>query len=272
MYVIFSDVDGTIYRYGPETLETRTIEDIKLAQSRGIEFILVTGNAHLSAILFLADKLDVRYIITSSGATIYDRYGHNFLRNLALEGDVVKQVIKSARQFTAYILTWDNNGNIYCEDDKKGSIQTIVRKTIALNESIKPLPKDNEGLKMLKNLNKIIIFGLPIAINNLLREFKELGLNTLKLRDEALEVIPPQISKGEAVKFMINHLKTTFDHVMTIGDGVVDESMLTLPVASYALDNSNKKTKSLAKYHTASVEQNGLGMAIIDFLYRNKLE
>lgn len=272
MYAIFSDVDGTIYRYGPNTLETRTIEDIKLAQSRGVEFILITGNAHLSAILFLANKLDVRYIITSSGATIYDRSCNKIIRNLTLDPQIIIQAVKYARQFSAYILTWDINGNIYCEDDEKQSIATVIRQTIALNEPIKPLPAvDGKTLNFI-NFNKIIIFGLPIAIDNLFREFKQLGFNVLKLRDDALEIVPKNISKGEAVEFMTNYLKTTLEKVMTIGDGPIDESMLSLPVASYVLANAPEKTKKIAKYHTSSVEQNGLGMAIIDFLYRNKLE
>lgn len=272
MYVIFSDVDGTIYRYGPKTLETRTIEDIKLAQARGVEFVLVTGNAHLSAILLLAKKLDVRYIITSSGATIYDSVKNYFIRNLTLENDVVLSVIEWARQYNSYILTWDNNGNIYCEDQKSQKIKPLIRHTIALSEQIKTIPRTVEEIKEIMPLNKIIIFGLPIAIENLMREFTVRGFNCLKLRNEALEVVPRDISKGEAVKFMINYFQTNFEKAMAIGDGPIDQSMLSLPLASYVLANADSETKKIAKYHTASVEQNGLGMAIIDFLYRNKLE
>lgn len=265
MYIIFSDVDGTIYKYGPKTLELRTVEDIKLAQSHGIEFILVTGNAHLSAVISLAQTLDVRFLITSSGATIFDFKTNQFIRNLFLNASVIEKVIEKAREAKVSILSW-NHKHLFYEDNAAMRIKNIVRQTIAFKEPLKKLAKNDS------KLIKIICFGSENKIEKLFKDFKKMGFNTLKLRPNALEISPENVSKGEAVTFMTNYLKTSFEYVMTIGDGLIDKSMLSLPVFSYALANAPTEVKQVAKYHSASVEQNGLRMAIIDFLYRNKLE
>lgn len=55
---------------------------------------------------------------------------------------------------------------------------------------------------------------------------------------------------------------------MAVGDSENDISMLSLVGYSYAMANSNKYVKIFAKYHTSAFDQEGVVMAIKDFLYR----
>jgi len=77
-HIIYSDIDGTIY---PRTkvLHPQTPKDIKQAQDRNIEFVLCTGNAHMDNVEDLAQKLNVRYTVTSNGAAVKDRTTNEYL-------------------------------------------------------------------------------------------------------------------------------------------------------------------------------------------------
>jgi hydroxymethylpyrimidine pyrophosphatase-like HAD family hydrolase len=58
--------------------------------------------------------------------------------------------------------------------------------------------------------------------------------------------------------------------MMGIGDSGNDLSMLEKVGYPYAMANGSDIVKKTAKYHTTRYNQNGLGMAITDYLFRTK--
>jgi hydroxymethylpyrimidine pyrophosphatase-like HAD family hydrolase len=69
MFIIFSDVDGTLY--GPENnLDSRTLKDINTAQAEGVVFALCTGNAPHIYMKEVGAKTRAKYLINSNGASI----------------------------------------------------------------------------------------------------------------------------------------------------------------------------------------------------------
>ncbi|WP_128008510.1 HAD-IIB family hydrolase [Mycoplasma sp. ATU-Cv-508] len=99
----------------------------------------------------------------------------------------------------------------------------------------------------------------------------ELKLNWILVDDHTVAILPPQISKGFAVKWLAKHLGVSLEKVMTIGDSANDISMLELPVYSYAVANADQKTKKAARFHAAAVDQNGLAAQLTTFLTGKKL-
>ncbi|SYV89986.1 Cof-like hydrolase, partial [Metamycoplasma alkalescens] len=68
--VIFSDVDGTIYKNF--NLLNATIKDVEFAIENGADFNICTGNPLQERMLDLGKKLNVKYLLCSSGGQIYD--------------------------------------------------------------------------------------------------------------------------------------------------------------------------------------------------------
>ncbi|CRH45556.1 Cof-like hydrolase [Mycoplasmopsis arginini] len=68
--VIFSDVDGTLYKNFD--LKEETIKDVLFAVNNGTDFNICTGNPVQERMLDLAQKLKVKYLLCSSGGEIYD--------------------------------------------------------------------------------------------------------------------------------------------------------------------------------------------------------
>ncbi|CRH45557.1 Sugar phosphatase SupH [Chlamydia trachomatis] len=67
-----------------------------------------------------------------------------------------------------------------------------------------------------------------------------------------------------------NKENVLLNEVMTIGDSNNDTPMLKLTNYSYAMANATKEPLSIARFFTSDVSQNGLGEAILDYLYRLK--
>lgn len=100
-HIIFSDVDGTIYGEDHGILPS-TIKDINIARSKGVEFIVATGNGMVFASMErLAKNLDVRYFITSNGATLYDIKEKKYLIEKSLEASVADKILQKATELKA---------------------------------------------------------------------------------------------------------------------------------------------------------------------------
>jgi len=67
-------------------------------------------------------------------------------------------------------------------------------------------------------------------------------------------------------------LDSEISKTMGIGDSANDLPMFEVVEHSYAMGNAPADVKALAKHHTSAVEQIGLGEAVIDFMYREKLD
>jgi|GEM_PF-2384273 hypothetical protein len=66
------------------------------------------------------------------------------------------------------------------------------------------------------------------------------------------------------------NVETSKDEIMTIGDGNNDIPMLSISKYSYAMANATQTVHEHSHFHTSAVEQNGLGEAILDYIYRLK--
>ncbi|WP_261368963.1 HAD family hydrolase [Mycoplasma struthionis] len=111
--------------------------------------------------------------------------------------------------------------------------------------------------------------------NQMFELFKHLENDlTIIITNYGLEISPKGIDKGSAIKWMIENIYNQYDlkleDVMAIGDSNNDVPMLQIVGYSYAMANSSKQALKSANYFTSSVEQNGLGEAVLDYLYRLK--
>lgn len=87
-----------------------------------------------------------------------------------------------------------------------------------------------------------------------------------------MELTAPGVNKGTGALWLCNHLDADPNYCMSIGDSNNDLTMLKAIGFSYAMDNSPKSVKEVAKYYTSDVMQNGLGEAIQDYIFRTKFD
>ena len=79
------------------------------------------------------------------------------------------------------------------------------------------------------------------------------------------ELMPQNVSKGNAVTELAARLNLTLDQVMAIGDQGNDLSMIKAAGTGVAMENAGANVKEIADYITTSVDDDGITHALKHF-------
>ena len=268
MYIIFSDVDGTMVD-GNQALMVSTAQNIKEAKAKGIMLAICTGNSHFENMQALALKINADFLITSDGARVFDvkenKVIYKSLINKQIANNFLTKVYKLAG---AAFLSWvtEKEFSINVINDKYYDFAISINKQYHLksgNFSFTDAVNDDIYRMSVSGRKEFIDKVKEIALNQ--------GFDILRIHDLFLTISLKKSSKGNAAENLIKIKNIDIANVMTIGDGKNDISMLSIVKNSYAMANASSSVKKAANRHTSSVEQNGLGEAIIDFMFRKKI-
>lgn len=83
---------------------------------------------------------------------------------------------------------------------------------------------------------------------------------------EFINILAPEVSKGEALKTLASNLGISLHEVMAVGDGTNDISLLSSAGFAVAMGNAPANVKAIADHVTLDVEHNGIAAAIQQFL------
>ncbi|AXE60598.1 haloacid dehalogenase [[Mycoplasma] phocae] len=270
--IIFSDVDGTIY--SDFNLQTNTIEDVNFAIENGADFNICTGNPVEERMLSLCAALNAQYLIGSSGAQIYDINSKQIVKSWTISFDSLTKLIELAKKIKCQVLFWDNKNYYYLFDDFS-VVKKISTYHFITEEKLNNTPKlyNNEFIEPVK----IEFYSTESTedesyAKNIYEHIKAIDTVSMVQTSSNVEISPKNVNKGFAIKWMMENIysKAEIKDIMTIGDSNNDLSMMPITNYSYAMANSSQKLLNIAHFFTSAVEQNGLGEAILDYLYRLK--
>ncbi|WP_434337139.1 Cof-type HAD-IIB family hydrolase [Mesomycoplasma conjunctivae] len=260
--LVFSDIDGTLYCKDFK-LDKETIDYIRKIQKDDVIVILNTGNSLASRIWKIAADLDLRYVITSNGGLFSD-----------LKED--KHTIISGvfdYQSQQFLLDLAKKYDLQCNFWNSKNFFSFNPKAEYQNSYNYPLLDTNEVIftdSVQENIIKMELFGEEKLdmIYQLIKDNPK--LKAVRVKGVNIEISPPGGSKGVALAYVCKHFAIDVDKVMTVGDSENDIEMLEATPYSYAMANAKPLIKKIAKLHTSACNQQGVIMAIKDFLYRSK--
>ncbi|MGY6172156.1 Cof-type HAD-IIB family hydrolase [Candidatus Mycoplasma pogonae] len=262
---VFSDVDGTLY--GTDfTVRDETVKHIHRAINESdIEFVITTGNPPFERHQKLADQLHARYLITSNGATVFDNVEKKYLYSKEFNQEQQQLVIDLAKKYDLQLNFW-NHENYFTLNHKSEFLTSWNYSLIDPQVVVKNADKTQ------KNVVKMELFGKDKNIEAAKKALEEDGsLEIINMKDHHLELTAKGVNKGSAIKWFLNHLHPQDpETVMVVGDSPNDIPMFVITPYSYAVANARDGVEQYAKLHTTAYDQNGVGMAIDDYLYRFK--
>jgi len=88
--------------------------------------------------------------------------------------------------------------------------------------------------------------------------------------DTGLQIMPPNISKGTALKMMMKDLKLTAEQVVAIGDAENDLEMFAAAGISVAMGNARQQIKDAAKRVVSHCDEDGAAEAIERFVLQSQ--
>lgn len=278
MPIIFSDVDGTLYDHS-KIPNQQTIEDIKFAKENNAHFNICTGNPYFERMRWLTKLIDVDYLISSSGAHIIDIKNDKTIYSKSIQKLIFNKILTIAKSEGIQLCFWDEN-NYFLLNNYSLWNDEILQYHFTNEATKKMFPQiyNNEDICPLK----VEIYSkayndekkVKKELNNLFNLFKDIDDIDITLTSINIEIQAKNVNKGEAILWLLknvyNNININQNDIMVIGDSNNDYSMIILSNYSYAMANASNLILTSASYFTSSVEQNGLGEAIIDYLYRFK--
>jgi Cof subfamily protein (haloacid dehalogenase superfamily) len=233
--VIATDLDGTLL-HSDHTLDPFTAETVRTIAARGANIIIATGRHHAD-VAAIRDLLGVdAYLITSNGARVHAPgdeciYARNldpaFVRRL-VHSDVVGG---SGRVIV----------NLFADDawliDRHAPELLVFHQDSGFKYEVMDLTQHDGN-----DIAKVLYIGEPEDLKetaaNLEREFGDSIYVTYSLPD-CLEVMTCDVSKGRALRFVLDRLDADVAQCIAFGDNMNDIDLLETAGHPFMMSNAN---------------------------------
>lgn len=261
---VFIDIDGTLGNSQRKVSE-RNKKAIKKCIDKGIKIILASGRSRKEIIEYQKQIKASPYIISSNGASAYDRAKQVEIYNEIIECKVIEEIFNYAVE---------NNYKIklnYKEElvMNKATYPDEVDK-VRTNEELKRIIKDEKIVQCIvlnENIEKMKAFRnyftekiIEAKIVNESKHFKNPELKPSK--SYYCDITSNFVSKGKAVKQLCDYLGIKEDEIIVIGDGENDISMFNITPNSVAMGNALPNVKESAKYVTSTNDEDGVAKVL----------
>jgi len=117
-------------------------------------------------------------------------------------------------------------------------------------------------------VRKIAIMCLPEntdAVRQLVVESLGPRANVVKADMNFVNIMDAGVSKGSALRWLIDYLGLESSRVMAVGDSEADRSMFAAVLVSVAVANADEQTRSLARFVVPSNNEQGAAVALERF-------
>lgn len=240
--LVISDLDGTLLNSEHE-LSPYTKETIKKLVDKGIKFFIATGRHHIDA-MDIKNKLglDKAYLISSNGARVHD-YKGEILLEYNHKKEIAEEVINMPLDSKVHLNVYYGDNWYLFEDNQR--VDEWVEKTEFKYKKI-----DKEELKYDKILKWYYLgeYEDLLKVKEVLDERWGEDIDCLFSLPICLEIMPKGISKGNAIKEIIEREGISQKDTMAFGDGFNDYDMLNFVEKGLVMENAQEKLKESLKH------------------------
>ncbi|WP_458413588.1 HAD family hydrolase [Schinkia sp. CFF1] len=249
--MIFSDLDGTLLSIDNK-VQDDDIKAIHRALGHGIEFCLASGRKDID-IQAVSKMIGSNFHrISQNGAFVFSNENQE-LHRTSFDPMIARKLYEriSNENVVTILSTIDKE---YVEK-KDGIISQIEKRLFSpIVEDIEL--KGNIGKSI--HASKIIINGDEETLQKLQKDLAEAypkELDTFISETHILDVMPKNISKGNAVQILLKHTGLNANQIACIGDSYNDIPMFHLTDNSFAMATAHPEVKKEANYVVDSVAE-----------------
>lgn len=262
------DMDGTLLD-SKSVISQANEAALKRLQEEGLEVIIASGRTDLMVKSYIKQLGLTGPVISSNGGLIRNIRTGEILYSKLIEKSVVKEILTFCYEnnidFLLYTVdrVYGNKGN------------PLMLKYERVNEE---LPENiNVPLEYLYNASKKIDDIEVLKILLVCREHERIielekyfsqneKVTAVSSAKGLLDIMAPNISKGNALKILAEKMQIDLKHVIAFGDNYNDIEMLKCVGMPVAVDNAVEDIKLQARYITKSNNESGIAYAINNFI------
>ena len=255
--IIFVDLDGTL-KDSEGKITDRTYKAMDNLKKLGIYIVFTTGRSISYTKMLAKSYSPSSYIITSNGAEIYNYINDTMLYNSPISKDSITYIDELINKYELIFIA--NTKDARYSNKIEG---TPGRKYI---EHIKDINEEiNQVVIQSKDINNMKFFRRD------LNERSEVKISNKSSNLEGrsylfYDVTNSDVSKGNAITRLCEHLKIDMSKTMAIGDSGNDIEMFNVCKYKVAMANAEKDLKDIANIETLSNNQDGVSI-VLERLY-----
>ncbi|WWO99397.1 MAG: sugar/pyridoxal phosphate phosphatase YigL [Candidatus Dasytiphilus stammeri] len=236
--IVVSDLDGTLLSADHRILPyTRKI--LNLLTTQGVQVILATGR-HYVDVFKIRDNLGIKaYLITSNGARVHNEAG-KLLLSVNLDEEIASTL------YGMFFSDPDILTHVYRNDNWYLSRYSIIengffRESMFTGKLFEPNLLGTDGVSKIfftcDKVNKLLL------LEKILMSRWGERVNTTFSCPSCLEVMAGGVSKGDALKEVINYMGCSIKECISFGDGLNDKEMLSITGKGCIMQNAHQRLK-----------------------------
>ena len=257
--IIATDLDGTLLN-SKQTVSDRTVEILKEACEKGVEFVICTGRMEQS-IEFLLPKLPFcHYAVTCMGAEVYDLYEKKRVFFAPLEEKHTMALAKYALERNVHMNIYIDNV-LYTNSYDKYS-ERYLRET-----TTDALVIEGDVLEFLKGkkLSKFLMIGEVEDIKVHFKNVEEMingEANVCASNERYVEVSNLMAQKDITLNAFVESLGYKRDELIVFGDSGNDVSMLKNTGFAVCVGNGWDSAKAASNVICESNDNDGVARTV----------
>ena len=263
------DMDGTLLRRD-KTIGERTVRAVNTALSCGKEVLIATGRSRVQTERYLELFPDMRYVITSSGAAVYD-VKNNWEKIISNEipPNIVFAILEYAKVLDCFPIMSVDGQSLYLREKADEAphyglaayvyeMRTFGTAVVSLWDWYTSNPKPVESISLYFR-----DFSCREAV---VKSLEQYPLYFALPGEPSVEISLCTANKGEALRSLCDRLDVRMTDVICIGDSDNDLPMLCTAGLAVASGNAPDAVKRYAHIVTADCDHDGVAEALERYL------
>lgn len=260
------DIDGTLLNDKHE-VTSEVYEAVQKAKELGVKIILCSGRAPGGLEKYINDLgLDgpQDYVVAYNGELIQNISTREIMMKKPLTLEDLRDLYKIGKDLGTTVNFFDES-SVY-------SLNEDISKYVVLEAYLSKIPLRYRRIKDITEnttISKVLFSSEPehleTVVNSIPLSVKEKYEFVLSA-PYYLDILHPEVSKGNAIKKLANHFNIKREEVMCIGDSGNDTSMVQYAGLGVAMGNAMDELKKQADFITLSNKESGVAHAIHKFV------
>jgi len=252
------DLDGTLI--GRDlTIRPRVKDAVARMRSAGVRGCIVTGRMYRSSLPY-ARELDLDGpIVCYQGAAIVDPSTDEVLFDVPLPNETVRKLIDVVEADGLHL-------QLYRNDEYYSEARNRFSDMYARLSNMQPIvvPSLRETFAYDPATKAVVIADADVAAQYVERIRGILGDSAYVTRSypEFVEILNPNVDKGQALRFVANRMGVDIADVLAIGDSWNDAPLLKAAGFGIAMGSAPEELRGIAKALVDDVANDGVAEAI----------
>ena len=249
--IVASDLDGTLLNK-EQTVSEENLRAIAQMNSLGVEFVPTTGRGMNEIDLSLINSPDIRYIIASNGAVVFDKSIGKPILTRYISKDTVRLTLETLRPYNVFIVVHEGGKTYYDKHKYNPEFLSLCGVDPYYGYIIKKYAEAIEDFEsFLLSSDEMELICLFFELDEGVRSSKQIFDNCGRLCAASpsanyLEVYSSDAGKGKTLAAFAEKLGVDIADVIAVGDSNNDFTMIEKAGLSLAVANACNALKELA--------------------------